>query len=39
VTDYFPTEAAALNVAYTTRLFDAAIVRQASRPMSSPFVR
>ena len=39
VTDYFPTEAAALNVAYTTRLFDAAIVRQASRPMRSPFVR
>lgn len=38
VTDYFPTEAAELNVAYTTRLFDAAIVEEASRAMRSPFV-
>jgi hypothetical protein len=39
VTDYFPTEAAALNVAYTTRLFDAAVVAEASRGMRSPFFR
>ena len=37
VTDYFPTEAAELNVAYTTRIFDAAIVREASQPLGSPF--
>lgn len=37
VTDYFPTEAAALNVAYTTRLFDASVVEGASREMASPF--
>lgn len=37
VVDYFPTEAASLNVAYTTRLFDAAVVREASRPLRSPF--
>lgn len=36
-TDYFPTEAVALNVAYTTRLFDASVVEEASRPLSSPF--
>jgi hypothetical protein len=36
-TDYFPSEAAALNVAYTTRIFDAAVVKEASRPLSSPF--
>ena len=39
VTDYFPTETKALNVAYTTRLFDAKVVREASRQMKSPFVR
>lgn len=38
VTDYFPTEAAALNVAYTARLFDARVVEDASRPMRSPFL-
>jgi hypothetical protein len=37
VTDYFPTEAAGLNVAYTTRLFDARPVAEASRPLRSPF--
>ena len=37
VTDYFPTEAAALDVAYTTRLFDASVVDAASREMHSPF--
>ena len=37
VTDYFPTEAAGLNVAYTTRLFDALVTEDASRPLSSPF--
>lgn len=35
--DYFPTEAAALDVAYTTRLFDAAPVEEASRAMGSQF--
>ena len=39
VTDYFPTETAALNVAYTTRLFDASLVGAASRAMRSPFFR
>ncbi|HEY9094840.1 MAG TPA: hypothetical protein VIN35_03775 [Hydrogenophaga sp.] len=37
VTDYFPTEAAQLNMAYTTRLFDASVVHDASRPLNSPF--
>lgn len=37
VTEYFPTEAAGLNVAYTTRIFDATAVKEASRPLSSPF--
>ena len=36
-TDYFPTETAGLNVAYTTRIFDASVVREASRPLHSPF--
>jgi hypothetical protein len=31
VTDYFPSEPAALNVAFTTRLFDAAVVGEASK--------
>jgi len=35
--DYFPTEAARFEVAYTTRLFDASVVEAASRPMHSPF--
>ena len=37
VTDYFPTETAALDVAYTTRLFDASVVEEASRAIHSPF--
>lgn len=37
VTDYFPGEAAALDVAYTTRLFLAPPVREASLAMQSPF--
>ena len=37
VTDYFPTETAGLNVAYTTRIFDASVVKEASRPLHSPF--
>jgi hypothetical protein len=37
-TDYFPTETAGLNVAYTTRLFDAAVVEEASRHLRSPFL-
>jgi hypothetical protein len=37
VTDYFPTETAGLNVAYTTRLFDAAPVAEASRQLHSQF--
>lgn len=36
-TDYFPTEAAGFDVAYTTRLFDAAPVEEASRALCSPF--
>lgn len=39
VTDYFPTETAALEVAYTTRIFDAAPVEAASRGVHSPFYR
>lgn len=39
VTDYFPTEAAGLNVAYTTRLFDATVVKEASLPLNTPFFR
>ena len=38
-TDYFPTEAKGLDVAYTTRLFDASRVKDASRPLHSPFFR
>lgn len=37
VTDYFPTETAGLNVAYTTRLFDASGTEEASRAMRSQF--
>jgi hypothetical protein len=35
--NYFPTETAALGAAYTTRVFDAAVVEEASRPVRSPF--
>jgi len=34
---YFPTEAKALNAAYTTRVFDAKASREASIAMDSPF--
>lgn len=37
--EVFPREAAALNAPFTTRLFDAAVVREASRQMKSPFYR
>ena len=37
VTDYFPTETRALGVAYTTRLFDARPVADASRALGSQF--
>ncbi len=36
-TDYFPGEAQALNAAYTTRIFDAALVGEASRQRNSPY--
>jgi len=35
--DYFPTEAKQLNAAFTTRVFDASVVEEASREMNSPF--
>jgi hypothetical protein len=35
--NYFPTEAAALNAAFTTRIFDARIVEEASKQLHSPF--
>lgn len=35
--EYFPTEAASLNAAFTTRIFDARVVAAASREMQSPF--
>lgn len=37
VTDYFPTETKALDIAYTTRVFDAAPVAEASRGVRSQF--
>jgi hypothetical protein len=37
--DYFPTEAAALNAAFYTRVFDARATEAASREMNSPFYR
>jgi len=37
VTDYFPTEAAGLNIAYSTRVFDALVVEEASRGVNSHF--
>lgn len=35
--NYFPTETKALNAAFYTRIFDAAVVETASRQMHSPF--
>ena len=35
--DYFPAEAKQLKAAFTTRIFDASVVEQASREMHSPF--
>ena len=35
--NYFASEAASLNAAYTTRVFDASIVEEASKDMNSPF--
>ena len=35
--NYFSSEAASLNAAYTTRVFDASIVEEASKDMNSPF--
>lgn len=35
--NYFPTEAAGLGAAFYTRVFDAAVVEEASRAMNSPF--
>lgn len=37
--DYFPTEAAALQAAFHTRVFDARATEAASREMRSPFYR
>jgi hypothetical protein len=37
VTDYFPTEAKNLGTAQTTRIFDAAVVEEASRDLGSPY--
>jgi len=39
VADYFPTETAGLNVAYTTRIFDAKVVKEASLPLHTLFFR
>lgn len=36
-TDYFPTETAQMNAAYTTKVFDASVTVAASREMGSPF--
>lgn len=35
--NYFPTEAAGLGAAFYTRVFDAAVVEEASKAMNSPF--
>ncbi|MCG8593070.1 MAG: YdhR family protein [Kiloniellales bacterium] len=35
--DYFPSETDKLRAAYTARLFDAAVVEEASRDLASPF--
>ncbi|MEE2729782.1 MAG: YdhR family protein [Pseudomonadota bacterium] len=37
--NYFPTEAANLNAAFTTRIFDGSVVEQASKQLKSPFYR
>lgn len=37
--DYFPTEAAALNAAFSTSVFDANATEAASRDMNSPFYK
>lgn len=37
--DYFPTEAAAMNAAFTTSVFDANATEEASRDMNSPFYK
>ncbi len=37
--EYFPTEAAELNSAFYTRVFDAKVTKAASRDMGSPFYR
>jgi hypothetical protein len=37
--DYFPTEAASLNAAFYTRIFDATLTEEASRDMRSPYYR
>ncbi|UTW07612.1 YdhR family protein [Pseudomonas benzenivorans] len=37
--EYFPTEAADLNAAFYTRVFDADVTEEASRGMGSPFYR
>lgn len=38
VLNYFPAETAKLGAAYTTRLFDAAAVAEASLPLRSPYI-
>lgn len=35
--NYFPKEAKQLNAAFTTRVFDASVVEEASKEMNSPF--
>jgi len=37
--DYFPAEAARLGAAFTTRVFDASVVEEASRFLGSPHYR
>ena len=37
--DYFPAEAKKLNAAFTTRVFDATVVEEASRFLNSPHYR
>lgn len=37
--NYFPTEAKQLNASFTTRVFDASVVEEASREMKSPFYK
>ena len=35
--NYFPTEGAEMNAAFTTRIFDASVVEEASKQLHSPF--